>query len=93
VFAVVATLACTYHKPSQFRYSVGDLLYATLLAAVSVGMFTLPFLPDSEGYMAMRVFAGIGIASAGIGSLVGSVFVGALLMLLAMILLGMMLGL
>jgi hypothetical protein len=86
VFTVVA-MACMYNKPVQFRFTMGTLLYATLLAAVSVGMFTLPFLPDSEGYMAMRVFAGIGFGGAAIGTLFGSALASAWLTLLAAILL------
>jgi hypothetical protein len=56
-------------RPSQFRFSIGDLFKATLFAAASVAMFTLPW-PDTGTFIpSVRIIAGISFGMAAIGLL------------------------
>jgi hypothetical protein len=71
-----------YEKPGQFRFTLGRLFFATLLASASVGRFTLS-LPDIDGFNG--VLAGVAFGGAAIGSLFDNALVGALLTLLALL--------
>jgi hypothetical protein len=66
------------YKPARFRFTLGRLLYATLLAAACVAMFTLPLTPAGDPWTLLRVNAGFAFGGAAIGTLLERAFLGAL---------------